>query len=56
MNATQGMLRIPFSFRFHSFFREYLVEKFDLTCTYCGKKTFCLQIDHIYSKSKGGSE
>jgi len=35
--------------------REYLLEKWKRECTYCGKKDIPLQIEHIYPKSKGGS-
>ena len=35
--------------------REYLLEKWNRTCAYCGKQDIPLQIDHIYPKSKGGS-
>ncbi|MEM7556976.1 MAG: RNA-guided endonuclease IscB [Cyanobacteria bacterium P01_A01_bin.84] len=35
--------------------REYLLEKWGRECTYCGKKDVSLQIEHIYPKSKGGS-
>ena len=35
--------------------REYLLEKWDRECTYCGKKNVPLQIEHIQAKSKGGS-
>ncbi len=35
--------------------REYLLEKWGRECTYCGKKDIPLQIEHIQSKSKGGS-
>ncbi|MDY6896730.1 MAG: RNA-guided endonuclease IscB [Cyanobacteriota bacterium] len=35
--------------------REYLLEKWGRECTYCGKKDVHLQIEHIYPKSKGGS-
>ena len=35
--------------------REYLLEKWGRECTYCGKKYIPLQIEHIQSKSKGGS-
>lgn len=35
--------------------REYLLEKWDRECTYCGKKDVPLQIEHIQPKSKGGS-
>lgn len=35
--------------------REYLLEKWGRECTYCGKKDVPLQIEHIYPKSKGGS-
>ena len=35
--------------------REYLLEKWKRTCAYCGAKETPLQIEHILSKSKGGS-
>lgn len=35
--------------------REYLLEKWDRQCAYCGVKDVPLQIEHIYPKSKGGS-
>jgi 5-methylcytosine-specific restriction endonuclease McrA len=35
--------------------REYLLEKFDRTCVYCGKKNVPLEIEHIIPKSRGGS-
>ena len=36
--------------------REYLLEKFNRTCAYCGKKDVPLQIEHIHPKSLGGSD
>ncbi|NEO35572.1 MAG: HNH endonuclease [Moorea sp. SIOASIH] len=36
--------------------REYLLEKWGRECTYCGKKSVPLQIEHIRPKSKGGSD
>lgn len=35
--------------------REYLLEKFQRTCAYCGKREIPLQIEHIVPKSRGGS-
>lgn len=35
--------------------REYLLEKFDRTCVYCGKQGVPLEIEHIVPKSRGGS-
>ena len=35
--------------------REYLLEKFDRCCAYCDKKDVPLQIEHIQSKARGGS-
>ena len=35
--------------------REYLLEKFNHTCAYCGDKNTPLNIDHIRPKSSGGS-
>ena len=35
--------------------REYLLEKFNRTCAYCGIKNVPLEVEHIKPKSKGGS-
>ncbi len=35
--------------------REYLLEKWDRKCAYCGKNNIPLQIEHIVPKSRGGS-
>ncbi|MGK7915742.1 MAG: RNA-guided endonuclease IscB [Prochloraceae cyanobacterium] len=35
--------------------REYLLEKFNRTCVYCGAKDVPLEVEHINPKSKGGS-
>ncbi|MEO0687846.1 MAG: RNA-guided endonuclease IscB, partial [Cyanobacteria bacterium J06649_11] len=35
--------------------REYLLSKWGRKCTYCGNKDVPLQVEHIYPKSKGGS-
>jgi 5-methylcytosine-specific restriction endonuclease McrA len=35
--------------------REYLLEKWSRTCSYCGKKDIPLQIEHILPKAKGGT-
>lgn len=35
--------------------REYLLEKWQRTCAYCGKKDVPLQIEHIAPKANGGS-
>ncbi|MGK7916162.1 MAG: RNA-guided endonuclease IscB [Prochloraceae cyanobacterium] len=35
--------------------REYLLEKFNRTCAYCGTKDFPLEVEHIQPKSKGGT-
>jgi 5-methylcytosine-specific restriction endonuclease McrA len=35
--------------------REYLLEKWNRQCIYCGKKDVPLQIEHIRAKSRGGS-
>ena len=35
--------------------REYLLEKWDRKCTYCGAENVPLQVEHIHPKSKGGS-
>lgn len=36
--------------------REYLLEKWQRKCAYCGTENMPLEIDHIYPKSKGGSD
>lgn len=36
--------------------REYLLEKWQRTCAYCGNKDVPLQIEHILPKSRGGSD
>lgn len=36
--------------------REYLLEKFNRTCMYCGDKDVPLQIEHIHPRSRGGSD
>jgi 5-methylcytosine-specific restriction endonuclease McrA len=36
--------------------REYLLEKWERTCAYCGKGRLPLQIEHIQPKSKGGTD
>lgn len=36
--------------------REYLLEKFERKCVYCGEANTQLQIEHIHPKSKGGSD
>ena len=35
--------------------REYLLEKWDRKCSYCGAENVPLQVEHIHPKSKGGS-
>lgn len=35
--------------------REYLLEKFNRKCAYCGAKNIPLEIEHIVPKSRGGS-
>ena len=35
--------------------REYLLEKWNRTCVYCGKTDVPLEIEHIVPRSKGGS-
>ncbi|GET38432.1 RNA-guided endonuclease IscB [Microseira wollei] len=36
--------------------REYLLEKWNRQCAYCGAKDMPLEIEHIQPKSKGGSD
>lgn len=35
--------------------REYLLEKFDRTCIYCGAQHIPLEVEHLLPKSRGGS-
>lgn len=35
--------------------REYILEKFNRKCIYCGKKNVPLEVEHIVPKSRGGS-
>jgi hypothetical protein len=35
--------------------REYLLEKWNRTCAYCGKTEVPLEIEHIVPRSRGGS-
>ena len=35
--------------------REYLLNKWDRKCAYCGEKDIPLQIEHIHPKAKGGT-
>lgn len=35
--------------------REYLLEKWQRTCSYCGKKDVPLQVEHIHPRANGGS-
>ena len=35
--------------------REYLLEKFERKCSYCGKENIPLEVEHIIPKSRGGS-
>lgn len=36
--------------------REYLLEKWNRTCAYCGAENVPLEIDHIHPRSRGGSD
>ncbi|NEQ41026.1 MAG: HNH endonuclease [Okeania sp. SIO3I5] len=36
--------------------RQYLLEKFNHTCVYCGTKDAALNLDHFHPKSRGGSD
>jgi 5-methylcytosine-specific restriction endonuclease McrA len=36
--------------------RQYLLEKWDRTCAYCGKKDVPLQIEHIVARANGGTD
>jgi len=35
--------------------RQYLLEKFNYQCVYCGKESVPLEVEHILPKSRGGS-
>ncbi len=35
--------------------RQYLLEKFNRTCSYCGKKALSLQVEHIVARANGGT-
>jgi len=35
--------------------KNYLLEKFNRKCVYCGKKNVPLEVEHIIPKSRGGS-
>ena len=35
--------------------REYLLEKYERTCCYCGKRDIPLEVEHIIPKSRGGT-
>jgi 5-methylcytosine-specific restriction endonuclease McrA len=35
--------------------REYLLEKFERACVYCGRANVPLEIDHVHPRSKGGT-
>lgn len=35
--------------------KQYLLEKFDYKCVYCGKEDIPLEVEHIIPKSRGGS-
>jgi 5-methylcytosine-specific restriction endonuclease McrA len=36
--------------------REYLLEKWQRTCTYCGARNVALQVEHIQAKANGGTD
>jgi len=36
--------------------RQYLLAKFDRTCTYCGATNTPLNLDHVHPRSRGGSD
>src|ERR1700753_453982 len=35
--------------------RQYLLEKWNRVCSYCGAKDIPLQVEHIHSRAKGGT-
>jgi 5-methylcytosine-specific restriction endonuclease McrA len=35
--------------------REWLLEKWDRTCAYCGRRDLPLQVEHVQSRAKGGT-
>lgn len=41
---------------FGSEIRQYLLEKWDRACTYCGAKGVPLQVEHIQAKANGGTD
>ena len=41
---------------FGSEVRQYLLEKWDRTCSYCGTKDVPLQVEHIQAKANGGTD
>jgi 5-methylcytosine-specific restriction endonuclease McrA len=36
--------------------REYLLEKFNRSCVYCGSTNAALEIDHVHPRSRGGTD
>jgi HNH endonuclease len=36
--------------------RQYLLQKWNRQCSYCGKKNMPLQVEHIYPRAKGGTD
>jgi hypothetical protein len=36
--------------------REYLLEKFERACVYCGRANVPLEIDHVHPRSRGGTQ
>jgi hypothetical protein len=36
--------------------REYLLQKWNRTCAYCGKQDVPLQVEHIHPRAKGGTD
>ena len=36
--------------------REYLLEKFNRTCVYCGVRDVPMEVEHIVPKTRGGSD
>jgi 5-methylcytosine-specific restriction endonuclease McrA len=36
--------------------REYLLEKWQRTCTYCGVQNVALQVEHIHPRARGGTD
>jgi 5-methylcytosine-specific restriction endonuclease McrA len=56
-DANQGYKRVikKSYIKFGYELREYLLNKWDRKCAYCGAENLPLQIEHIHPKAKGGT-